>query len=47
MTKKRRKYVQRKKLINYVEVTERLLLKKMFYQKTKILVNDRKIAIHH
>ena len=47
MTKKRRKYVPRKKLINHAEVTERLLLEKMFYQKVNILVIDRKIAIHH
>ena len=26
---------------------KRLLLKKMFYQKTNIQVSDRKIAIHH
>ena len=42
MTKKKRKCVQRKKLIHQVEVTKKLLLNNMFFQKINILASDHK-----
>ena len=42
MTKKKRKCVHRKKLIQHVEVTKKLLLKNMFFQKINILASGHK-----